>query len=81
VDLDPEEFDERLVAVVRELKAEIASLKSAGNRQCQKWLDTEAAKLNPKLSADEKNRKILREGYERICDARGSILATATRNC
>jgi len=66
---DPEEpFDERLVAVVRSLKDEIASLK---NGSVQKWLDTEAAKLNPKLFGDEKNRKILREGYERICDARG----------
>ena len=71
VDLDPEEFDERLVAVVRELKAEIASLKSNSNGSVQKWLDTESAKLNPKLFGDEKNRKILREGYERICDARG----------
>lgn len=72
VDLNPEEFDEQLVAVVRQLKAEIASLKKSGNGGVQEWVDKESAKLNPKLFGDAKNRKILREGYERICELRGA---------
>jgi hypothetical protein len=74
IGLDPDEFDERLVKAFSALQAKIDGLAKSegGGDRFQKWFDGEVAKLkNEKLFSDAKNRELLRDGYERICEVRG----------